>query len=174
MGSNGWVCLNRLLLKTHGLNIILWEKLYSLGMNNNLAWASSIDWRFYVSLIFLCFSRERVDWKKKSGPINIFSYICKVCEELYHEEASVQFPGQASLWLALFSVSLEPLFAKNGLYHFFTIQACRRKMALTWVKLRHGSHFPFISALPSIWVMNRGVVSCLPCVHHCQYWQGNR
>ena len=143
-------------------------------MNNNLAWASSRDRWFYVSLILLCFSRVQVDWEKNSGPLNIFSYVWKVYEELSHEEAGAQFPGQVSLWLVLFWVALESLFGTNGLHHFFTTQPCRRKMALMWMKLRHASHLPFISALPSFWIMNRGVVSCLPCVHHCQRWQGNR
>ena len=131
-------------------------------MNNNLAWASSRDRWFYVSLILLCFSRVQVDWEKNSGPLNIFSYVWKDYEDLSHEEAWAQFPGQVSLWLVLFWVALELLFETNGLHHSFTTQTCRRKMALMWVKLRHGSHLPFISALPSFWIMNWGVVSCLP------------
>lgn len=124
-------------------------------------------WFFYVFL-------EYEQSEKKIRPLKVSSHVCKACEELYHEEASIHFPGRALSRLALFWVALELVFETNGLHHFFTTQTCSRKMALTWAKLRHGSHRPFISALPSFWVMNPGVVSCLPRVHHCQSWQGNR
>ena len=64
---------------THRLNtIVRRETVYSSGMNNNLAWASSRDRWFYVSLILLCFSRVQVDWEKKFRPSKYFFLCLKI------------------------------------------------------------------------------------------------